>query len=145
VHRNRGPLFWVSAVVGWALIAWGVRGALLHDIDTRPAELARFLLGGALIHDLVVAPLVLFIGLGVARLVPSAWRGAVQAAAIISACAVLFAYPLVRGYGRAANNPTSLPHNYGRNLFLVVAAVWLVTVAVAAVRRWPSRRSRWPA
>ena len=42
---RRGPLFWASAAAGWALILWGVRGALHHRIDTRPAQLARFLLG----------------------------------------------------------------------------------------------------
>lgn len=131
-HRNRGPLFWVTAVAGWGIILWGVRGALRHNVHTRPTELARFLVGGALVHDLVVAPIVLLIGIGVARSVPPAWRSAVQAASVISACVVLFAYPLVRGYGRALNNPTSLPHNYAWNLALVLAVVWLVTLAVSA-------------
>jgi len=133
--RNRGWLFWGSAAAGWALILWGVRGALRHSVDTRPGELARFLIGGALIHDLLVAPVALLAGLAVARVVRPHWRAAVQAAAVISACVALVAYPLVRGYGRAANNPTSLPHNYGWNLALVVSAVWVVTLAVAAVAR----------
>ena len=42
---RRGPLFWGSAAAGWALILWGVRGALHHRIDTRPGQLVRFLLG----------------------------------------------------------------------------------------------------
>lgn len=139
-HRNRGPLFWVSAAAGWALILWGVRGLLHHHVDTRPSDLARFLVGGALIHDLVVAPLVLMVGAALARAVPLAWRAAVQVASIISACVVLFAYPLVRGFGLAANNPTSLPHNYAWNLTVVVATVWLVTLGVTALRRALSPR-----
>ena len=134
-HRNRGPLFWLSAAAGWALILWGVRGALHHRIDTRPGQLARFLAGGALLHDLVVAPIVLLVGLAVARVVPAAWRSAVQAAAVISACVALFSYPLVRGFGRGAHNPTSLPHNYALNLTVVVAAVWVVTLALVVPMR----------
>ena len=57
---------------------------------------------------------------------PRRARGPVQAALAISAIVALFAYPLVRAYGLAANNPTSLPHNYGRNLLVVLGLVWAV-------------------
>jgi len=43
---RRGWLFWGSAAAGWAVILWGVRGALHHHVDTRPGQLVRFLLGG---------------------------------------------------------------------------------------------------
>lgn len=130
---RRGPLFWGSAAVGWALIAWGVRGALNHDVDTRPGQLVRFLLGGALAHDLVLAPLVLLAGVVVARAVPGRWRAPVQAALIVSGTVALFAFPLVRGYGRIHRNPTSLPHDYGTNLAVVLAAVAAAATVAALV------------
>ena len=133
--QRRGPLFWLSAVAGWAVIFWGVRGALHHHIDTRPAELARFFVGGAVIHDLIFAPVVLGAGVLIARLVPGRWRAAVQAALLISGCAALFAWPEVRDYARVNHNPTSLPHNYTANLLVVVAAVWIATGLVTVVRR----------
>jgi hypothetical protein len=130
---SRGRLFWLSAAAGWAVILWGVRGALHHDIDTRPGQLARFLLGGALAHDLVLAPTALLIGVLIARRVRGRWRAPLQSALFISATLALFAYPLLRGYGRVWRNPTSLPHNYAANLAVLVAVVAVVTAGLELV------------
>lgn len=126
--------FWVAAAVGWTVMAVALTGALLDHVDTRPPSLARFLLGGALVHDLVVAPVVIAGGALVARWVRPRSRAAVQAALIVSGSLALFSFPLVRGYGRAAGNPTSVPHDYGRNLLVVVALVWAIAGATALVR-----------
>jgi hypothetical protein len=138
-HR-RGPLFWVSAVAGWALIGWGVRGLLHFHVDSRPAELVRFFLGGALIHDLVFAPLVLGGGVVIARLSPSRWRAYVQGTLLVIGAVALFAYPEVRDYARILHNPTSLPHNYTANLAVVAGVICVLAVAVGLVRSW--RRAR---
>ena len=126
--------------MGWSVIAFGLRGIVEHSLDTRPADLARFVVGGALLHDLVFAPLVIGAGVMVARAVPKRARVVVQAALVVSGIVTLFAYPLVRGYGVAANNPSSLPHNYARNLLIVLAIVW-VTAAVALAVTWRLNRS----
>jgi len=130
---KRSPLFWISAAAGWALIGWGARGVLHHHVDTRPGQLARFLLGGALAHDLLLAPVVLLTGVLLARSVPGRWRAPIQAALLISGTLILFAYPLLRGYGRVLRNPTSLPHNYSANLLVVIAAVVVGTAAVTLI------------
>jgi hypothetical protein len=137
---RRGPLFWLSALAGWGFIAWGVRGALHFHFDTRPPELARFFVGGALLHDLIFAPVVLAAGVGIARVVPRRARAYVQATLIISGCLALVAYPEVRDYARVLNNPTSLPYNYTVNLLIAVAAVGTATTAVAVVRMLWGRR-----
>lgn len=124
--RPAGPRFWITAAVGWAVIGWGVFGVFSNSLDTRPSNLAKFVVGGALLHDLLIAPVVILAGVLVARAVPARARGPVQAALVISAIVALFAWPLVRAYGLAANNPTSLPHNYGRNLLVVLGVVWAV-------------------
>ncbi len=126
-------MFWVSAGAGWVLIAWGLRGALHHHIDTRPPEMARFVVGGVILHDLVFAPIVIAVGYGLSRTVKGRWRAAVQAALFISGCAALFTWPEVRDYARVLHNPSSLPHNYTANLLIVCGAVWAVTAVVAAV------------
>lgn len=139
--RRAGPLFWTSAVAGWIVIGVGLRGIFEHSIDTRPASLARFVVGGALLHDLVVAPLVILAGVAVARAVPGRGRAAVQGALVVTGVVALFSYPLVRAYGLAANNPTSLPHNYTANLLIVLGAVWAVA-ALAVLVRLRSRRAQ---
>ncbi len=134
VERRAGPLFWVSAAAGWAVIAWGLRGIFEHSLDTRPANLARFVVGGALLHDLFVAPLLLIAGVLLARSVPGRARAVVQGALAISGIVALFSYPLVRAYGLATNNPTSLPHNYTANLLVVLGVVWAVAAGLVIVR-----------
>jgi hypothetical protein len=137
-HGHRpGPLFWASAAAGWAVIAYGLRGIFQHSLDTRPAQLARFVVGGALLHDLVVAPLVILAGVAIARAVHGRARPVVQAALVVTAIVTLFSYPVVRAYGLATNNPTSLPHNYARNLLVVLAAIWVAAAGAIAVRRAP--------
>ena len=126
--------FWVTAAIGWAVIAWGLVGIVSNRLDTRPANLARFVVGGALLHDLLVAPLAILAGVLVTRAVPPRARGPVQAALVVSAIVALFSFPLVRGYGLAANNPTSLPHNYGLNLLVVLGVVWAAAGAAVVVR-----------
>lgn len=137
-----GPLFWVSAAAGWAVILGvGVRGIFAHSIDTRPANLARFVVGGALLHDLFVAPVVILLAVALARTMPTWARAAVQGALAVSGIVALFSYPLVRAYGLAAHNPTSLPHNYTRNLTLVLGLVWALAAALAIRRLRATARS----
>lgn len=129
-----GPLFWASAVAGWAVIGFGLRGILQHGVDTRPADLAAFVVGGALLHDLVAAPLMILAGVAVARAVPGPARAVVQGALAVTAILALFSFPLVRAYGLAANNPTSLPHNYTANLLAMLGGVWALAAVVLLLR-----------
>lgn len=138
-HRA-GPLFWISAAAGWAvMLGVGLRGIFAHRIDTRPANLAHFVVAGALLHDLIVAPVVIVLGVLLVRIVPGRARSSVQAALVVSAIVALFSYPLVRAYGLATHNPTSEPHNYARNLLIVLAAVWIVAAAAATRRVMKAR------
>jgi hypothetical protein len=140
MSKAHGRSFWVLAAAGWGLIGWGVRNAALHQVDTRPGQLARFFFWGVVAHDLILSPLVLAVGVALARLLPGRARGVVQVALLVSGCATLFAWPEVRDYARVLHNPTSLPRNYTANLLIVLAAAWAVTgvVALAQSRRGSS-------
>ena len=142
-HKT-GAGFWVSAALGWVVIGVGLRGIFEKHVDTRPDQLARFVVGGALLHDLVVAPLVIAAAVLLARAVPGRARPVVQAALVISAVVALFAFPLVRGYGLATNNPTSLPHNYAANLLVVLGLVWAVAAVLVLRRLRVGGQSRGP-
>jgi hypothetical protein len=132
---RRGKLFWLGTAAGWAIILYGLRGVFHHSLDTRPAQLVRFWLGGALAHDLLLAPAVLGIGVILTRVVPGHRRAAVQRALIICGPMALFAYPQIRGYGHALHNPTSLPHNYTANLLVVTGAVVAAVIAMGLIHR----------
>ncbi len=138
-RRTGGPLFWVSVVVGWAIMIIGIRG-LLHDrVATNPWAVGRLFIQTALIHDLLLAPLVCAAGLLIARLLKPPLRAIVGGGLIVSTIVALFSFPYVRGYGRSPNMPSALPVNYGRGLVIILVAIWAVVIALSV---WARRRTR---
>jgi len=142
VPQRRRPSFWIGTAVGWGFILFALRGVLHHSLDTRPSQLIRFWIGGALAHDLLLAPLVLAAGVGLARVVGARWRATVQRTLVICGPLALFAYPEVRGYGHELRNPTSLPHNYAANLLLVLVVIGAVSAAPTMAPWLRSRKNR---
>jgi hypothetical protein len=117
-------------------MAYGVIG-LLGARRAMPSEVGLFIIGAAVLHDGVVAPITVLLGGVVVRwMVPARWRAAVAATFVMAAPITLFAIPFVRGYGRDAGNPSLLPGNYGRGLAVVIAAI----VVGAVITCWPRRR-----
>lgn len=132
---RRSPWFWPLALVGWATMAYAVRGIFQHERDTNPAQLFRLLVGLDLVHDLLLAPAVAAVGFPLVRVIPARIRPSVTAAIFVSAVVSLYAYPLVRGYGRFAEfNSSRLPNNYARGLLVVLGAIWAVTGVIVALR-----------
>jgi hypothetical protein len=124
-------------------MALGVRGLLQHHGQARFLPVARLALGLDVAHDLVLAPVVIVVGAALARVIPARHRAPVQAGLILSAVVALYAYPLVRGFGRSpAAGPSRLPGNYGAGLVLVLAAIWAVVLAFVAVSQLRARPPR---
>ena len=127
----------VGLALGLPVLAYGLRGALVDAADTHPAELARWVVGLAVVNDLLVLPAAGLVAWAAHRWVPArAWpavRGGLFAAAVL----VAVAWPLLAGYGDDPANPSLFPRDYGAGLAAVLAAVALVTsvAAGAAVRR----------
>ena len=135
--------FWVGFGIGWAVIAYGIWGALANADRTEPLQLAVYVVGAAVLHDAVIVPVVVTVGWLASRWLPPAARGPVRGALALSALLVVFAYPLVRRLGARPTNSSALPLRYGPNLALVLGAVWVVT-AVLVVVRHRRRRSQPP-
>lgn len=127
--------FWPAVVVGGAVMAVGVRGLLVNGADTNPRRWLVLFLASALAHDFVVAPVVIGVGVALAKALPAWVRPFAQAALLASGALALFAYPFVRGYGRRPANPSALPLDYARGLLVALGAVWLVAAALALLRR----------
>lgn len=132
-----GRLFWVSLIVGWSGIGFGVISALSHAGAARPVALGAYVLGALVVHDLVVVPVALAFAVVVGRRLPAHVRGPLLGAVVVSAVVALASYPAVRGFGRFPGNPSLLPRDYAAGLLLVLFIVWAVTAALVfgSIRR----------
>jgi hypothetical protein len=130
------------ALGGLATIGYGLHGLLTMQRATHPTQAARWLLGGLLIHDVVVFPVTAAIGFVLTRLVRAPYRAVVQGALLVSVAVALSSLPLWRGYGGAADNPSVDPLPYGRNLAIVLGLVWAGAAVVIVGRAVRLRRER---
>ena len=125
----------VGVIVGLPLLVVGVLGAVADGDRTKPFELARWVVGADLAHDLVLAPVVVGVSWLVGRIVPPVARGPVRWAAATTGVLCLIAWPFVRGYGRNETVPSLLDRNYATGLAAYVAAIWFLALVWIAVRR----------
>jgi len=136
----RGAVFWIGAVIGVAIMAFGLRGLFENSRGTQPLEFSKWFIGADLLHDILIAPAVALVGLFVARLIARPWRAPVQAGLFATAIVLAVGWAPLQGYGRttAAGNATVLPLDYSTAVATVVGVVWLlalVWLATIALRR----------
>lgn len=126
---------WVLGVLGLLLISLGAwQLAELPD----PLDVLVWLGGALVLHDGIIAPLVLVAGLLIGA-APAA-RGVLRGALLTGGVLVLITLPLLLRPG-APPNPSALPLPYGRNLLIVLGAVALAAVLAAATTTWHRRRA----
>jgi hypothetical protein len=141
--RQPGWLRWSRRLLvagGTLLIGYALYRAVT-DGGIKPLPQLTFL-GVLLIgHDAVFLPVVIAVGAVIGRYVPVSARTVVRIALVASLAVTVVALPFVGGRGRRADDPSALPLNYGRGLFIVLAAVWLAAGVTLAVGRWRRRRA----
>jgi hypothetical protein len=143
-------VFWVSAAVGAAIVGFGLRGLLVNE-PRGAASALRWLVGSALVVDLIVIPALTLIGWVARRMVPTWTWPVVRAALIVSGVLVLFALPLVTDQGGTPGNPTVRPRNYVEGLAVAlawtwaIAAAWLLSIRLVAGRVGSRRTAQDPA
>jgi hypothetical protein len=143
-ERPRRGYEWALLAIGWLVVGVGVLGAfgaIPHFAGTVPwIDLARWAVGLALVHDLVVGPAVAATAALLARVVPWPARGALAGGAIVSVVVVAVSWPRLRGYGLDPGEPSLLAGNAARDVLGVLAGVWLVTLGVVVVGALLRRR-----
>jgi len=130
---RRGLL--VGLALGVPVIAYGVRGVLVDAADTHPGELARWLVGLAVVNDLLVLPAAMAVGLLARRWTPAPAWPAVRAGLLVTSVLAAVAWPLIRGYGTDPNNPSLFPRNYATGLAAALAVVWATVLVITVVAR----------
>ncbi|MGQ4423154.1 hypothetical protein ACN6LL_005124 [Streptomyces violaceoruber] len=91
------------------------------------------------LHDGLLVPLVLAVGLLIARL--TRLSGALRGGLLCAACLTLVALPMMLREGKTAN-PTVLPLDYVTNWAVTIAVTVVVTAGVAWVGHRRSREVR---
>ena len=132
--------FWIGLVLGAPLIAYGLRGVLDELPGVQLTSFVQFFVGGALVHDVVLAPAVCVIGWLVLRRVPRVAVAPVQAALLASAVVGLVSWPFVRAYGITPGEPSFLSRNYTASVLVVWACVWIMAAFAVARRVVIARR-----
>jgi hypothetical protein len=121
----------VAAYGGWLLVSNADGSALV--------EIAIWLAVGVVVHDLVLAPVVLAVVWAGARLLPAAARGPAAVGLLVLGSVTLVAVPVLGRFGEVPSDPTHLDRNYVAGWSavagLVVTGVVLAALAVGSRTR----------
>ncbi|MFE5771621.1 hypothetical protein ACFQ7O_25030 [Streptomyces sp. NPDC056485] len=119
------------AAAGLGLVLMGLGAALLLQ-EPSPWRIALWLAGAVVVHDGLIAPLVLAVAAFTGAFGPRL-RGVPRAALIVAGSLTAIALPPLLRPGRAAN-PTVVPLDYLRNWLLAMAAIALAAGLYSGTR-----------
>ncbi|MEU8635182.1 hypothetical protein AB0C38_23635 [Amycolatopsis sp. NPDC048633] len=125
------------ALPGLAALAWGVVLFVEYAFPLRPDVIGTvsWIVAGPLLNDGVVVPLTAVLGIILARVLPHPWRVPVVTGTVITGVLLILAFPLLwRPYGTPPM-PGLHDGNPALGLALTLAAVWLLVVLTALLRR----------
>jgi hypothetical protein len=118
---------------GVALVLVGLYHLLGTDLPDL-VNVAVFLAGGVIAHDLLIGPLVVAVGVVLVPRLPVWSRTAVVAGLVVLFSVTLTAVPVLGRFGAKADDPGLLSRPYGV-LWLVLALVVAAVVAVVCLIR----------
>ncbi len=123
----------VLLAVGVAGGLWGVW--LMRDFTSpQLISIATFLVGGVILHDAILAPVTVGLGVLAARLLPGHFRAAVGIAFLLWGTLTLAFFNVLSGQGGKPDNMTVLNRPYGLS-WLVMTGVLVAVVVLASLRR----------
>jgi hypothetical protein len=134
-----GLFAWSVIVMGWAVMGVATVGAFTDVRLNGIGAWVTWVLGAALVHDLVLLPVVLASGWLLSRWLPVPWRVPLRTALVVAGIVALSVWPIARRWGARADNRSILPLPVQRNLLVLVATLVVVGVGVGAVSAWRAR------
>ena len=135
-------LRWPAGALGVIVMVVAVLGILRDRGETHPIALVVWLGGSIALNDFFIAPIVLLVGLAVVRVVPAVVRPAVIVGLMTAGPVVFIGLPVIYAAHLGSRNPTVLPLDYGRGLFLTLLGVAVVTAVGAGVAVLRARSGR---
>jgi hypothetical protein len=125
--------------LGALVAAYGAFLLLSRQDADQLVNAAVWLASGVVLHDFVLAPLVLALVYAGARVAPPAARAPAATALVVLGSVTQLAVPVLGRFGARADNPTLLDRDYRAGWLALAGVILLVTVVAALVR---SRRVR---
>jgi hypothetical protein len=127
---------------GIALIGYGAFRILHASNATHPPQLAVWLTGSLLLHDVLIAPAAISVGWVLAHVLPPRARSYVQGGLVAAALVSVVAFVLIERRGRTASPALALlRQNYGANLLMLLLLIALVTASAYGVALMRVRRT----
>lgn len=130
----------VRAVLAAAAVPAGLYAAsLLLDAGSGHwVNLAIWLAAGVVVHDGVIAPVTVALGIAAMTVLPVPWRLPATVGLVCWGSITLFSIPVLGGFGERPDNPTLLDRPYLLS-WLVLTALTVLLVGLAGLVR--ARRS----
>ncbi len=118
--------------IGAVFMAYGAALLLTGSALPQLGSAVTWLVGGVVVHDFLLAPVVIALAWLAGRVLPGWAQGSVAVAGIVLGSLTVLAIPVLGGWGRRSDNPTLLDRDYATG-WLIVAGVIVVGAAVASV------------
>jgi hypothetical protein len=128
--------------VGLLGVGYGGYRLLSNQVASHPPQLATWLIGAIILHDFVLTPVVLGVGLLLTRTVAPRARRYLQGALVAGALVAAITIPLISRRGTATASKALLRQNYAAHLALILGLIAAVTAAAYAVRVARDRRGQ---
>lgn len=131
-EHHRG--FWIALALGGGVLTFGAIGFVRDTPFARVLEVAAWVVGADLLHDFLIAPLILAV-VCLCGKVPTSLRTLVRSGVLASLLVIAFGWPGLRGYGVRPDNATIHPLNSTTAVLSSLAIAWsAILVAALCVR-----------
>ena len=134
----------VLGSAGVLLAAYGAWLLLSRQDLSGNLDVALWLAGGVLVHDVLLGSVVIVVSLLATRLLPAVARPAAGAGLVVLGSLTVLAVPFLGGFGRenAPDNPTLLDRDYTAGYLVLVATVIIVVVLPVLLHSLRARRDQ---
>jgi hypothetical protein len=125
---------WLTGSLGVLLLGYGIWRIFQFSAATQPRQLGGWLVAALVLHDGILAWLVVGAGWLLGRFVPGRARAYLQGGLITAGLVALVAAPMIYRRGKSQPGQALLERNYLANLLIIFAGIAVVTGVAYLVR-----------
>jgi hypothetical protein len=131
----------IRGLLGLTGVGFGLWGLwLMRDFTSEQlVSVGTWLIGAVVLHDFVLAPIVVLLGVLGARRLPGHFRASTGIAFLVWATVTVASVAVLSGQGGKPDNDTILHRPYVLSWLVLTAVIAAYAVGAAALRRRPRR------